>query len=85
MKNLGYIVGMLLLIVGLTSLMLSVTGVNYSFLSFMKGMDGTLSLLLRLGMTIGGIIILLIASTNWQKERADALDAPRWDETPPDR
>ena len=85
MKTLGYIVGMLLLIIGVSSLMLSITGVNYSFLSFLNKMDGTLSLLVRIGMVIGGILLLFIASTNWDRERSDLAEQPRWDEPTADR
>lgn len=84
-KTIGYIFGMLLLIIGVSSLMLSITGVNYSFLSFLNQMDGTLSLLIRISMVIGGILLLFIASTNWERERADLAEQARWDETPTDR
>ena len=80
MKTIGYILGMLLFVLGMSSLMLSITGVNYSFLSFLNALDGTVALLVRLGMVIGGILLLLISSTNWQRERTDTLDAPRWDD-----
>lgn len=81
MKIAGYFIGMSLFLIGLTSLLLNVTGVRYSFLSFIEGSGALVAFLIRLGMIVGGILILFLASTNWEREREEVLHGERWDES----
>lgn len=81
MKIAGYFIGMILFLIGLTSLLLNVTGVRYSFLSFIEQAGALVAFLIRLGMIVGGILILYLSATNWQRERDEVLRGERWDES----
>lgn len=67
------LLGFLLLILGATSMILQLVGVHFAFLRFLEFGGGLAALLLKVFMTIGGILIIAIANTDWEKERRESL------------
>jgi uncharacterized membrane protein len=61
------IIGFLLFLIGFTTLFLGIVGVQLSFLSFLERINGTTSLLIKLGMIITGIILVFQAKTTIRK------------------
>lgn len=70
-KNIFTIIGFLLFLFGMSALVLSLVGVKLSFLLFIDKGGAGLGLAIRLGMIIGGIIMALIAKTNWTAENEE--------------
>ena len=70
-KNILTIVGFLLFLFGMSALVLSLVGVKLSFLVFIDKGGAGLGLAIRLGMIVGGLIMALIAKTNWIAENEE--------------
>lgn len=64
-------IGFLFFIFGLLSLILSIAGLQFSYLTFLDGPSKTFGLLARLTMTFSGVLIIAVARTDWDEERAD--------------
>jgi hypothetical protein len=71
----GTVVGMCFLIFGLLSLILSVAGLQFSYMTFMDAGGKGLGLVLRLIMMFSGVLITAIARTDWDAERAEIAAA----------
>jgi hypothetical protein len=61
-------IGFLLFLLGSTSLILSITGVQLTILVWMDAFGGLVGFLLRLLMIVSGIVIAALSTTNWQEE-----------------
>jgi hypothetical protein len=61
-------IGFLLFLLGSTSLILSITGVQLTMLVWMDAFGGLVGFLLRLLMIVSGIVIAALSTTNWQEE-----------------
>lgn len=70
-KNIFTIIGFSLFLFGMSALVLSLVGVKLSFLVFIDKGGAGLGLAIRLGMIIGGIIMALVAKTNWAAENEE--------------
>jgi len=68
MKNVISIVGFLFFAFGLLSIVLSLVGVQLVFLNWIDALGTTWGFLLKLIMIIAGIVMLVLARTDWQKE-----------------
>jgi hypothetical protein len=60
-------IGFLLFLLGSTSLILSITGVQLTILVWMDAFGGLVGFLLRLLMIVAGIVIAALSTTNWQE------------------
>lgn len=69
MKGLFTLIGFLIFLIGMSALVLSLVGVKLSFLTFIDQPSPMIGFLIRLVMVFGGIIIIVLAQTDWQKER----------------
>ena len=71
-KGIFTLIGFLLFIVGGTALVLSLVGVKLSFLLWIDAAGGLLGFIIRIVMMIGGIVIAVLSTGNWQED--DELD-----------
>lgn len=62
------VVGFLLAGVGFLSLILSLVGVEFSFLTWMRSFGPLSAFLLKLGLAIGGIMLIYLGQTDWERE-----------------
>lgn len=60
-------VGFILFILGMSALILSLVGVRFSFLSFIDKGGALLGFVIKLLMALSGIIIAVLAQTNWKE------------------
>jgi len=58
------LVGFLLFVVGMLSIVLSLVGLELSYLSFLDRMGFLISGILKLCMVIGGIVLAFLGSSN---------------------
>lgn len=75
LKIIGTLIGFILFIFGLLSLILSVAGLQFSYLTFLDGPSKTFGLLARLAMIFLGIIVIAASRTDWAAERAELEEA----------
>ncbi len=71
-KGIFTLIGFLLFIIGGTALVLSLVGVKLSFLLWIDAAGGLLGFIIRIVMMIGGIVIAVLSTGNWQQD--DELD-----------
>ena len=71
-KGIFTLIGFLLFIIGGTALVLSLVGVKLSFLLWIDAAGGLLGFVIRIVMMIGGIVIAVLSTGNWQED--DELD-----------
>lgn len=71
-KGIYTLIGFLLFIIGGTALVLSLVGVKLSFLLWIDAAGGLFGFIIRIVMMIGGVVIAVLSTGNWQEE--DELD-----------
>ena len=71
-KGIYTLIGFLLFIIGGTALVLSLVGVKLSFLLWIDAAGGLIGFVIRIVMMIGGIVIAVLSTGNWQED--DELD-----------
>lgn len=74
MKILGTILGFLLLIYGFLSLILSVAGLQFSYLTFLDAPGKTFGFVARIVMILAGTVLIALSRTDWERERAELQD-----------
>ena len=74
MKVLGTFVGFLMMIYGFLSLILSVAGLQFSYLTFLDIPGKTFGFLMRILMVLVGTVIIVMSRTDWERERAELED-----------
>ncbi len=67
-KGIYTLIGFLLFIIGGTALVLSLVGVKLSFLLWIDEAGGLLGFIIRIVMMIGGIVIAVLSTGNWQED-----------------
>lgn len=72
-KNLWILIGLLLVIFGFTSMILQMIGTQWVFLSFLEIPGRLFAFLSKIIMVIGGFIIIVLARTDWARERKESL------------
>lgn len=70
-KTIALIIGFSLFVIGMMSLVFSMVGIQFSFLTWIDAAGKTLGLLVKLLMTIAGVVITFLAQTDWKKEREE--------------
>ena len=69
MKKTSWIIlGFLFFIIGFTSLVLSMIGLQLSYLAWMDQMGGLYSFLLKILMVVAGIVIVYLSYSDWRSE-----------------
>ncbi len=70
-KAIFAIIGFSLFIIGFLALFLMLVGVQLSFLSWIDAAGKLLGFIIRLGMIVGGGIIIFLSQTDWNKEEPE--------------
>lgn len=66
------VVGFVLFVLGITSLVMMLVGVRWAFLTFIDSAGGLFGFVVRLLMIVGGVICVVFANTDWEKERRES-------------
>lgn len=74
MKNRGlwFLLGFILTILGFTSIFLQLVGTRWAFLSFLEWGGRLPGFILKILMSMSGIVIVVLANTDWDRERRDS-------------
>ncbi len=68
-KGIYAFIGFSLFIVGFLALFLMLVGVQLSFLTWIDAGGRLVGFLIRIGMILGGVIMVYLTQTNWRKEQ----------------
>lgn len=73
MKNKGAItlIGFLMFVFGFTAILLQMVGVSWYFLQFLELGGRLFAFIIKILLTIGGIILIVVANTDWERERKE--------------
>ena len=71
-KTIATLVGFLLFLFGFLSLVLSMIGLQLAFLAWLDLAGPLVGFLARLVMILAGVILVMLAQTDWAKERAES-------------
>ena len=71
-KAIFTLVGFLLFLYGFLSLVLSMIGVQLTFLTWLDGAGRLYGFIFRLLMVLGGIIIVALVQTDWKREKLES-------------
>lgn len=76
MKNKGYytLLGFLLFIIGISAIVLQVVGVQWAFLSFLERIGRLFAFVIKVLMVMAGIIIIVLARTDWEREKRESSE-----------
>ncbi len=70
-KGIYTLIGFILFITGGSALVLSLVGVQLSYLVWIDAWGGLLGFVIRMFMMIGGIVVAVLSMTDWEKENED--------------
>ena len=70
-KGLFTALGFTLFILGSSALVLSLVGIRLSFLTWIDGAGRLTGFIVRLLMIVGGIVIAVLANTDWRNEDSE--------------
>jgi hypothetical protein len=71
-KGLWLLLGYAMMTFGLTALIMQVVGVHWAFLGLLEWGGRLLAFVLKILMTIGGVLIIVFARTDWERERRES-------------
>lgn len=71
-KALWLLLGYTLFTLGVTSLVMQVVGTHWVFLAFLEWGGRLLALVLKILMIIVGVITIVLAHTDWDRERRES-------------
>ncbi len=71
-KSLWTLLGLLLFIVGFTAIILQMIGTQWVFLTILEIPGRLFAFVAKIVMVIGGIIMIVLARTDWEREREDS-------------
>ncbi|HMG14394.1 MAG TPA: hypothetical protein VK590_03035 [Saprospiraceae bacterium] len=72
MKGIYSLIGFLLFITGFVALSLSLVGINLKIISFLDRVSPLFGFVMKLLMIVGGIVMVILARTDWEKENNEA-------------
>jgi hypothetical protein len=72
-KNFGLIAGFLLIVLGLTSLILTLVGIHWYFLGWLEHLGRLGAFVAKILMVIVGAIVFIMARTDWERERRESM------------
>ena len=67
-KGIWLSIGFILFILGFVALVLSIIGAQLSFLTWLDSPSRLFGLIMKLGMILSGIVIVVLARTDWKME-----------------
>jgi hypothetical protein len=62
----------LLFIIGMTSLVMMLSGVSWSFLTWIDALGRGFGLIIRILMIMSGVVLLIAGQTDWEKEKEES-------------
>ncbi|MFN4256181.1 MAG: hypothetical protein ACK4Q5_14365 [Saprospiraceae bacterium] len=71
-KTTWLVLGLCLFIFGFTSLAMQLVGVQWAFLRFLESIGHLFAFLSKLVMVMGGIILVVLSRTDWERERRES-------------
>ncbi len=76
MKNKGLLLllGYLLFSLGITSIVMELVGTHWYFLAWLELTGRLMAFILKLLMTIVGILLIVFARTDWEQEKKDSSE-----------
>jgi len=76
MKNKGLLLtlGFLLFVLGITSIIMTLVGVRWVFLGWLEMGGSLLAFVLKIIMTIAGVLLIVLSRTNWDEERKESSE-----------
>lgn len=74
-KSLYTLLGFLLFMFGFLSLILSMIGLQFSFLTWPDAFGRLGGFVFRLLMILGGIVLVSLQQTDWERERRESSEA----------
>lgn len=66
--------GFVLFVLGITSIIMSLVGVRWFFLGWLEIGGALLAFVLKIIMTIGGVLVIIFARTDWEQERQESSE-----------
>lgn len=63
---LGALLGFILFALGLTSIFLNMTGLQFAFLKFLEDLSGSMLFLINILLIVGGAVIMYLSMTDWK-------------------
>jgi hypothetical protein len=75
-KNRGYylLAGYSLIVLGISALAMQLVGVQWAFLQFLEWGGGLFAFVSKALMIIAGVLTIVFASTDWERERQDSSE-----------
>ncbi len=67
-KTVFTIIGFLLAGIGLLSIFMSLIGLNFTYLSWLKSLGPMAAFASKIAMTVIGFVLIYIAQTDWEQE-----------------
>lgn len=76
MKNKGrwILLGLLLVIIGITAVVLTLVGTQWVFLEFLEKPGRLFAFVAKIIMVMAGFIIIALANTDWDEERRESQE-----------
>lgn len=76
MKNKGLLLllGFVLFILGITSIIMSLVGVRWVFLGWLEWGGALLAFVLKIIMSISGVLLIIFARTDWEQEKKESSE-----------
>lgn len=71
-KTLWIALGLFLIVAGITALALQLVGAQWAFLQFLETPGRLFSFVAKLLMVMAGFILLVVANTDWERERRES-------------
>jgi len=65
------VIGFLLIMFGIMSIVLSMVGLEFSFMIFLDVFGSLTAFIIKVFMVLSGIVIITLARTDWERERMD--------------
>lgn len=71
-KSLLLLLGYLLFTLGVTSIAMTLVGTHWYFLGWLEWGGRLVAFLLKILFTIAGVVLIVLARTDWEKEMQDS-------------
>lgn len=72
-KNAGLILGFMMIVLGITSLILSIVGIHWYFLGWLEHFGRLFAFVTKIIMVMAGAVIFILARTDWERERKESM------------
>ena len=73
-KGLWLLLGYALFTLGITSTVMELVGTHWYFLAWIEHLGRLLAFILKLLMIIGGVLIIVFARTDWEREKRESSE-----------